>query len=358
MRNTIFGGVLMGAVVLSGAAAADTCGGNYTVRPGDSLSLIADKHYKDAGKWSAIHANNLDIIGEKPNSIRVGMTLSLSCIDGLPTGLPGGTEVGAVSVSTPLVPASGDYATRAKINLLTAGDYAPFTSPDLPNGGLVTDVVNSAMAKAQPAEGYAIHWVEDWGSHLDPLLSNALLDLGFPWYQPDCVAAPEEYRCANFHFSDPMFEMLILLFTNKAAPVAFASDADLIGRTLCRPRGFFVHDLDRADRRWITDGKVALKQPQTMKMCFDMLMAGEVDAVAINEFGGRAAIKELGLKDKVEIVQSRPLSIEGLHVLVHKSHPKADAMLATINRGLRAIKNDGTYQSIIDTHMTRIWSEF
>lgn len=357
MRNAIFGGLLVAAGVFVSGAEAATCGGTYTVKPGDSLSLIADRHYKNAGMWSAIHTNNLAAIGDSPNAIRVGMTLSLSCIDGLPTGLPGGVEQGSVA-SAPLVEASGTYATRAKINLLTAGDYAPFTSPDLPNGGLLTDVVNSAMAKAEPAEGYAIHWVEDWGSHLDPLLSNALLDLGFPWFQPDCATSPDEYRCANFHFSDPMFEMLILLFTNKAAPVAFAADSDLEGRTLCRPRGYFTHDLDRADRRWITEGKITLEQPQTIKMCFDMLMAGDVDAVAINEFVGRSAMKDLDLKDRVEIVQSRPVSIEGLHVLVHKTHPQADAMLATINAGLRGIKEDGTYQSIIDAHMTRIWAEF
>ena len=33
-----------------------------------------------------------------------------------------------------------------------------------------------------------------------------------------------------------MFEMLILLFTNKTNPVSFAKDEDLFGKTLCRPR--------------------------------------------------------------------------------------------------------------------------
>ena len=42
------------------------------------------------------------------------------------------------------------------------------------------------------------------------------------------------------------------------------------------------------------------------------------------------AIKDLELADTVEIVQSRPLSIEGLHVLVSKDHPRADEMLAAL----------------------------
>ena len=87
-----------------------------------------------------------------------------------------------------------------------------------------------------------------------------------------------------------------------------------------------------------------------------MLEDGRVDAVALNEFTGRTAIKDLGLEDRVEIVQTRPLSIEGLHVLVNKAHPNGEALLALINSGLAAIKDSGEYQSIIDTHMSMIWA--
>lgn len=352
-------GLLWAAALCATLVSAETCGGVYSVKSGDSLSLIADREYKNAGMWTLIHSNNLDKIGDTPDAILIGMKLRMACIDGLPRGLPGGAPAQeAVAEAAPFKAEEGTAATRSKVNLLTAGDYAPFTDLTLPNGGLLTDVVNAAMAEAAPAQGYAIHWVEDWGSHLDPLLSNALLDAGFPWFKPDCDATPDAYRCENFHFSDPMFEMLILLFTTASDPIAFASDDDILGKRLCRPRGYFVHDLDRADRRWLSDKKITLEQPQTVADCFEMLVEGKVDAVALNEFTGRTALKELGLKDTVEIVQSRPVSIEGLHVLVHKSHPQAQEMLQTINAGLRGIKENGAYQKIVDTHMTRVWAEF
>ncbi|SLN58065.1 Bacterial extracellular solute-binding proteins, family 3 [Roseovarius gaetbuli] len=202
------------------------------------------------------------------------------------------------------------------------------------------------MAKAVPAQGYAIHWVEDWASHLDPLLSNALLDAGFPWYRPDCAAQPDECRCENFLFSDAIFEILILLFTDKARPLAFDADDDLIGKRLCRPAGSFAHDLDRSGRRWLSEAKITLEQPRSVAQCFDLLIQGRVDAVAINEFTGRTALKELTLKDQVESVQTRPLSIQGLHVVVHKSHPQGEAIIALFNQGLAGIKADGTYQHI------------
>ena len=345
---------------LAAPVVAQTCGGVYTIKRGDSLSLIADSQYKDVGKWTAIHSANIATIGENPNAIRVGMKLRLSCIDGLPAGLEGGTSVTQAAVTTAAVKpvARSGRKLEQTLNLVTAGDYAPFTDKNLENGGLITEVVNAAMAAAQGDSEYKIHWVNDWSSHLDPLMSNAMMDMAFPWYQPDCNGSPDNYRCANFHFSEPMFEMLILLFVDKSRPIAFSRDSDIEGRTLCRPAGYFTHDLDRADRRWISNEKITLKQPVTMKECFDLLSNGEVDAVAVNEFTGRSTIKTLGIKDQVEVVQGRPVSIEGLHVLVHKEHPNAADLIATINDGLTAIKASGQYQSTIDRHLTKIWADF
>ncbi len=343
----------------AGASEAATCGGTYTVKRGDSLSVISDNLYKNASMWTVIHQANLAKIGPKPNAIRVGMKLKVTCIDGLPTGLTGGKEyTGTSAPVTRLSVAPGTAASATKINLLTADDYAPFTDRGSLNGGLVTEVVQKAMERAAPAEGFAIHWVNDWSAHLEPLLSNALLDLGFPWLKPDCVTTPDNYRCENFYFSDPMFEMLVLLFTNKNNPITFNSDADIEGKTLCRPKGYYTHDLDKNGRRWMADNKITLTQPASVAACFDLLMEGKVDAVAINEFTGRAAIKTQGLADRVTIVQSRPLSIEGLHVVVHKTHPRAQFLLDTINAGLRDIKKSGEYQTVIDKHMEQIWADF
>lgn len=342
----------------AGMAQAATCGGTYTVQSGDTLSGIANRLYDNAGNWTVIHNSNLRVIGPKPHLIRVGMKLSITCLDGLPTGLPGGVEVtNVVPTAAKVQIAPGNAAVRTRINLLTGSDYAPFTHKDSHNGGLLTEVVDAAMNKAAPDKGYAIHWVNDWGSHFEPLLSNALLDLGFPWFQPDCSAMPENYRCENLKFSDPMFEMLILLFTDKSKPIQFTSDRDIEGKTLCRPAGYFTFDLDQDGRRWLVDNKITLKQPVKVKDCFDMVLRGEADAVAINEFTGRAALKEHALADKILVVP-QPLSVSGLHVVVHKSHPEADDMLAMINEGLRGIRADGKYQSIIEDHMARIWAEF
>ena len=357
MKSTVFSGLLaiicFFGIGLGSAAGAASCGGVYTVKAGDSLTGIAERYYGAAGMWTAIHSANVAAIGEQPGALRAGMTLTLRCIDGLPTGLPGRSD-GSGAAATVAVSATPPML--AGINLLTAGDNAPYTSQNMPNGGMLTEVVDALMAEAAPEQGYAIRWVEDRASHLDPLLSNALLDLGFPWAKPDCAAEPGRNLCADFHFSDPMFESLILLFTDRGAPLSYTKDADLEGRRLCRPKGHPIDDLDRADRRWLSEGKITLKQPQTIRGCFDLLLAGKVDGVAVDEFVGRSAIRTLNIAGRIDIVQNRPVAIQSQHVLVFKGHPRADALLATVNSGLRAIRENGTYQSILDRHLTHIWA--
>ncbi|MGB7244790.1 MAG: transporter substrate-binding domain-containing protein [Sulfitobacter sp.] len=346
-------------------ATAQDCGGIYQVKSGDSLSYIANRLYQDARKWTVIYSSNLTQIGQDPDKILVGTNLSLTCISGLPTGLSQGQGVAENQPATEAPQTSARAPQRltprafeGQINLLTGSDFVPFTDAGLDQGGLLADLVNTAMQAVTPADGFQIHWVNDWAAHHDPLMKLGMMDMAFPWYKPDCGADPQNNICANFLFSDPMFETLTLLFTDKSRPVPFATDQDLVGRILCRPKGHITHDLNRVDRRWITDAKVELISPELVSECFEMLIAGQVDAVAINEFTGRAAVKDLQLSDSVEVVQRRPLSIEGLHVLVHKQHPDAQALLDHINSGLRAIKDNGQYQAIVDRHMSNIWAGF
>ncbi len=359
MKKTIAAAMLGLTALVAQPAAAETCGGVYTVKSGDSLSLIADRLYQDAGKWSVIHSRNIKKIGPKPNAIRVGMKLNMTCLNGLPVGLPGGKLISETKtvVAKPVEITKGDATIRHRINLLTADDFAPFTGKTLHNGGMMTDILNAAMEQADPEEGFAIHWVDLWTSHEEPLLSNALLDGGFPWYKLDCENNTTHPRCRNFEFSDPMFEVLVLMFTPKGRPISYTKDEDLFGKTFCRPQGYERHLFNERGRNWLKDGKVKVIQPLTTAECYQMVLDGQADAVVMNEFTGRAQLKEIGLDDKFDVVPE-PISIQTLHVIIHKTHPEAKALLTMINKALGDIRENGTYQSIIEDHMARIWSEF
>jgi len=357
-KVTTLAGVAGLAVMVAGAAQAETCGGIYRVQPGDSLSMIADTLYKDAGKWTVIHQQNLQKIGPKPNNLTVGMKLDLLCLNGLPTGLEGGKVVTA-SAAAPVAPVTAEGTgapVLERINLVTGDDYAPFTDRKLDKGGLITELVQRAMEEAAPAGGFAIHWVNDWDAHLGTLLEQGLADASFPWSEPNCAVVPEEYRCQTFLFSEPLFEILELVYTDRQRPVRFDQDSDLEGKTLCRVAGYSIWELDQDGRNWMKDGKIKLERPERIADCFQMMVDGKVDAVLIDEFAGKAALKEMGLTERIEALP-RPVNLEPLNILVHKGNPRAQELVDTINAGLAKLKASGEYQRITGAHLARFWTE-
>lgn len=348
-------GGLLAALFSPSAYAQDDCGGLYVVKRGDWLSRIAHRHYGDFQKWSAVHTLNIDTIGGNADLIKPGQELELPCIDGRPRGLAPVAVRGGEEEFVPSPPQVGGFA---NVRLLTGGDYAPFTDEDADDRGMLYVVVDRAMSALERTDAvgdYTIVFVNDWGAHLRDLLVGGAFDIGFPWLRPDCENAPE-YRCNNFLFSEPMFEMLIVLFVDNDRAFGFGSDSDIEGKTLCRPSGYFTHDLEKGGRMWLTRGVITLEQPDTVAECFRMLTAGDVDAVAINEFTGRGAVNDLNLGDEVRLLD-RPLSIEGLHALVPKNHDRAAELIEVFNSGLEGLRDSGQYRTIVREALERFWNE-
>ncbi|MFW2542182.1 LysM peptidoglycan-binding domain-containing protein [Primorskyibacter sp. 2E107] len=359
------------AATTIGAAAQETCGGVYTVQRGDSLSLIADKLYKDVGAWTAIYRNNIDVI-PSPDSIRVGQAYRMPCIDGLPTGLKGGTVIDSKQAAAPRITpvakpanAAAQLAARQRsaeeaaqgvdVRLLAGDDFRPFTNRLQMSSGMITDLVNRALVADDTTGQHKFYWINDRSTHLDPLLSDGMMDLAFPWKKPHCSDGDTGAICTDYVFSEPMFEMLVVLFTAKDRPVTFDGESDLAGMRVCSPLGFEAGGR-QGGSNYLTRQGARLQQPVTAEECFTRLMDGSTDAVAMNEFTGRVVLKDMGLARDVELMLRRPLAIEGLHVVAHKSNPRADELIAAFNAGLEKMRDSGEYLKVIDTHMSSIWA--
>ena len=339
-----------------------TCGKSYTVVKGDTLSGIAKRAYGKDRRWRAIYYANRKLIGEDPTFIYPGQDFSIPCNTKI--ARPPAEEkkkkkqvaAAAVQPATTAVPVS------SKIRLLTADDYRPFTDRALPAGGMITDIVNTALAsQQQDASGpeFDVSWVNDWSAHLNPLLVNRAFDMGFPWFRPNCerydeLDDPAKFRCDNLHFSQPVFEILVRFFIKQGSDFRFASDNDIVGKRLCRPTGYFTFDLDDNGRNWVKNDKVTLLRPQSVDECFQLLDRNEVDAVVLNEFTGRAAVTKAQLTDRVEVVE-KPVSVLNLHVIIAKTHPMAEAYLQIVNQALERIRDSGVYAQIVENHLSAFW---
>ena len=311
--------------------AAATCNITYEVQAGDSFFSIAEKHYGDRQRWSLIYYTNQNVLNGP--TVVPGNKLFIPCAAGA-----------TAPDATPLRDDNAD------LKLLTGGAYPPFTDQDLPGQGMVTELVNAALELTPSPVSYSITWEDDWSKHLFPMLDEKQFDMGFPWLQPDCATTPNDDRCKNFHFSEPLMLMPIMLFVKEDNQFRFNSDDDVLGRSLCRPKGYFTHDLDRADRRWLAESKIDFVVGDSPRDCFERVNRGEVDAATVNLFLGATVILDMGLRNQI-VPLERPLSEEGLHVVISKRHWRGTAHLYRINAGLQNLKKDGRYQEIVSRHL-------
>jgi len=350
--------VILGALVVAlgtTPAEAQSCGKTYSVVRGDSLSRIANTVYKSAQRWSLIYYANRRTIGSDPSHILPGQRLRIPCNDGTAAAAP--AQEAAPTTTAAVLKSSG-----GRFTLLTADDYRPFTDRGLPAGGMITDIVRTALETQQTAAsgpGFKINWVNDWSAHLNPLLSNGAFDMGFPWFRPNCerysdLDDPARFRCDTFHFSEPVFEILVLFFTRGDDSFQFTTDDQVVGKRLCRPAGYFTFDLDKDGRNWVKDEKVSLLRPQSVDECFQMLDRGEIDAVALNEFTGREAVRKLNMNDKVRTIE-KPVSGLKTHAQGTKSHPRAKALLGNVNSAVKRIRESGKYGEIVERHLAEFW---
>ncbi|MCH2075604.1 MAG: transporter substrate-binding domain-containing protein [Rhodobacteraceae bacterium] len=218
---------------------------------------------------------------------------------------------------------------------------------------MITELINAAMEETPDPVTFSILWEDDWSTHLGAL-DQKEFDMGFPWLNPDCGTSPGQARCADFHFSDPILELLQLLFVRESAQMVFDEESDLHGKTLCRPAGYFTFDLESDERRLLADDRITWEQPETPAACFDLLMQGRVDAVALNEFTGWTTISDMGLQSAVTPLP-KPLSVEGLHVVISKRHWRGTTHLYRINAGLAKLKETSRYDQIVSRHLGVFW---
>ena len=320
------------------AAWAD-CEKTHIVSAGDTIFTIAEQYYRDHQKWTVIYYGNQDKLGGALLQFPEGTEINIPC-------LPSDQAADA----TPL------RQVDAEMKLLTGSNYAPFTDHNWSGDGMITEIVNAALENSPYPVPHEIRWDDDWSTHLFPQLDSKEFDMGFPWFRPNCEEDRLNQRRENFHFSEPLVELLILLFTRKDASFQFETDSDITGKRLCRPKGYFTHELERNGRDWINQGIITLVQADSPDACFDLLMKGKIDAVAVNEFLGWTKVSSLGLKGVVEPLR-RTLSIEGLHVVISKKHWRGTTHLYRFNSGLEELKKSKRYDDIVSRYLGLFWAQ-
>ncbi|MEL6574913.1 MAG: hypothetical protein AAFQ81_03395, partial [Pseudomonadota bacterium] len=207
------------AAVLIGAGAAFApvpalsqqiqCGGDYRVVGGDTLSEIAVRAY-GAGRFGPIFEANRSRV-RTPQTLEVGVDLFIPCLDGTGNPLPRG--VGAPAAAAAPAPAESEpevetasldpttsptfltapqtevarlAATNdvATAKLLAVQPNAPFVGPKLPEGGMLTEIVQRALLRAPVPIEFDVTY--EGGQDVTDVAAGGF-DLGYPVARPNCA---------------------------------------------------------------------------------------------------------------------------------------------------------------------------
>lgn len=357
-RTLLCGGT---ALLLSSVAvqAQEACS-TYKVKVGDNLRFIARAAYGDADLYRLIYDANVAIIGEKADLIEIGTTLSIPCdpksvAASTPEALPAPESVTPVAATPETAPAAPDAAPAVKpIAIVTGNGYAPFADETLPGGGMMTQLVEMAIFRADPGIAYNLSFISDWQAHIDALLPSGAYDLSFPWVRPDCegttmLSPGDQARCNDFVFSRPFYEIVDGFFAKRdSGLMSVTSYAGFEGTRICRPEGYTTGVLDAAG---LTAPAITLVRGSDAKDCFRALAAGEVDLVSVDAEAGDSMLAKLGLISTVG--QNPHLStILSLHVIAYKSNPRAVAMLDELDKGMMEMYETGEWYDIVSSALT------
>jgi ABC-type amino acid transport substrate-binding protein len=343
------------ALLLTAAAAqAQEACSSYTVVAGDNLRFIARAAYGDADLYRLIYEANIGTIGQKADLIEIGTTLALPCNPATEVAATTAETQPAEETVTPVAAVATPEATATAerpIAMVTGNGYAPFTDETLPGGGMMTQLVEMATFRADPGIAYNLSFVNDWQAHIDALLPSGAYDLSFPWVRPDCegnqmLSSGDQARCNDFAFSAPFYEIVDGFFAKRdSGLLEVTSAAGFEGKRICRPEGYTTGVLDSAG---LMAPKITLVRSEDVEDCFRALSAGEVDLVSVDAEVGDATVSRLGL---IAQVGTNPhlSTVVSLHVIAHKSNPRAVAMLGQLDAGLIEMYQSGEWYDIVST---------
>jgi polar amino acid transport system substrate-binding protein len=224
-------------------------------------------------------------------------------------------------------------ATAEKLRLV-ADAWPPFTDSTLVNGGLATDIVSTALARA----GYASDFEQvPW--------ARALLGVGEGRYDVLVNAWYTDDRTKLGQFSGEYLLNRVRFLKRKDTPIEYNNLQQLHTYPIAVVRGYaYSPEFD--------DDESLQKVPvHSFSMAVRMVVADRVKLTLEDEYVARyyLARESSKVRNAVEFLP-KPLSENSLHILVSLKNPLHEQIVAGFDREIAAMKVDGSYQRLIKQH--------
>ncbi|WP_420548698.1 substrate-binding periplasmic protein [Curvivirga sp.] len=225
-------------------------------------------------------------------------------------------------------------AESQKIKLATGTDYAPYTDPDLPGGGVVSQIVRRVFEEMDYEVEIGFYpWKRTYQRTLE--LQN---DATFPF-------AKNAEREADFLFSRPINQINVRFYEYRETAKNIQTVEDIIGMTYCQPLGYLTEP-ELTDL--IAAGQLSRFEATDMPACFKVLGLGRVNFVLANDFvaweSAQAAFGMDGF-DRIKPAEE-PIRRAYEYLMISRQHPKGRMLIDQFNNAYGSLLDNGTLQQI------------
>ena len=237
----------------------------------------------------------------------------------------------AVALIGMLLLAQPAFAQRLR---LVADAWPPFTDATLINGGLATDIVSTALARA----GYASDFEQvPW--------ARALMGVGDGRYDVVVNAWYDEARTRLGQFSAEYLINRLVFIKRRDDPIEFQNLEQLHDYPIAVVRGYAY------SAAFDQDTQLQKVPVHNFAMAVRMLAADRVKLTLEDEFVARyyLARESAKVRNAVEFLP-QPLSENSLHILVSLKNPEHEQIVAGFDREIAKMKADGSYARLMKQH--------
>ncbi len=223
---------------------------------------------------------------------------------------------------------------------LTNGEWLPYTSQQLPNYGIMSEIVTEAFALAGVAVEYT--FFDSWKRSY-VLAKKGRFDGSLSWAQT-------REREKDFYFSDPVISHKTVLFHLKATPFDWEQVIDLKGLRISVTNSYFYGDeFDTALAR----GQITAFMVYQDITNFHNLLQGRTDIFPMDNKVGYHLLRSGFSKEKQHLVTHHPKPIAefatGLVISRQIPPERASRLLNAFNKGLAHLWQTGKYRNFIPT---------
>jgi polar amino acid transport system substrate-binding protein len=226
------------------------------------------------------------------------------------------------------------FAQNKKIVLASETSWPPHYGKDLPNGGYTTEISREALKRV----GYEleIEWLP-W--------KRALIEAAIGKYDGVGASYYNEERAKDFAFTDAIGKTEIVFFMLKGKNIRYSKLEDLKPYTIGVGRGYAYPD------KFTSATYLKTEEAITIEHNIRKLLRHRIDLI----IDSREVIPYLlqtyfpNNVNSLEMLEP-PLDTLLLYVAFSKNSPNYKKKVEDFNRGLKMIKDDGTYGNILKKH--------